>query len=611
MLVKTIFPRRARGARTGGGPPRRARSAPVMLIGVGLIVGSLFAVSGRPIDAPYRPLAGPGHGRGMSQLGAFDQARAGWGAERILAHYYRGATLGTIAPTAVRVRLMARDDSALDVFAAAGLRVAGREVAPGHVAHLTALPGGGANVVVTVGCDGAVLWQAATDDPWIRPVDPRPDRPASEHLTLCGGWAYRGALGVALEDGAARVVNQVDVEDYLLGVVPAEVQPNWADKGAAEALRAQAIAARSYALAEQRYPYAQTCDTTACQRYSGTAQEDPRTAAAVAATRGTILLREGRILRTEYSAAPGGAEPTDIHTLDVGPAPQELITIAPTVDPRTQAAVGPGSPVDPRTQAAVAPGSPVDPRTQAAVAESAVDAEYRRIGGAASGLGTPLGPEMILPQRAGTYRMYTNGVIIVTPTLGAQVVDYSRMLQEVPEASGPQAFSPSTSPGGAAPPGVAAPGGIAAPRVGGVPTTDQAGALGGASSPGAGAPGGVIAPGGATRPEVATTDGASAPVGTNLPDAAAPAVATAPGIAGLGGTTRPGAAAPDGVRPLDVAGLPGAGAPGNVAPPAGGAGPSDLAGLPGVGAPGNVAPPAGVPASDGVAQPGRPPRPTM
>ncbi|MEU2173222.1 SpoIID/LytB domain-containing protein [Nocardia sp. NPDC019219] len=438
-----------------------------MLIGVGMIAGALFAVSGGPVDTPYRPLAGPGHGRGMSQVGAFDHARAGWRAEHILAHYYRGATLATIAPTAVRVRLMARDDSSLGVFAAAGLRVAGREVAPGQVAHLTALPGGGASVVVTVGCDGAVLWQAATDDPWIHPVDPKPNRPAAEHLTLCGGPAYRGALGVALEDGAARVVNQVDVEDYLLGVVPAEVQPNWADKGAAEALRAQAIAARSYALAEQRYPYAQTCDTTACQRYPGTAQEDSRTAAAVAATTGAVLLREGRILRTEYSAAPGGAEPTDIHTLDVGPAPEELVTTAPAEDPRTQVAV--------------TPGSPVDPRAQAAVAESAVDAEYRRIGGAASGIGTPLGPEMILPQRAGTYRMYTNGVIIVTPTLGAQVVDYSRMLQEVPESAGSQAVSPSTAPGPATS-SAAAPRGIVAPEVGGVPATDQAGTLGGTSS---------------------------------------------------------------------------------------------------------------------------------
>ncbi|WP_268895683.1 SpoIID/LytB domain-containing protein [Nocardia sp. CY41] len=567
-----------------------------MLIGVGLIVGSLFAVSGRPIDA-YRPLAGPGHGRGMSQLGAFDQARAGWGAERILAHYYPGATLGAIAPTAVRVRLMARDDSALDVFAAAGLRVAGREVAPGQVAHLTALPGGGANVVVTVGCDGAVLWQAATDDPWIRPADPRPDRPAPEHLTLCGGPAYRGALGVALEDGAARVVNQVDVEDYLRGVVPAEVQPNWADKGAAEALRAQAIAARSYALAEQRYPYAQTCDTTACQRYPGTAQEDQRTAAAVAATTGAVLLREGRILRTEYSAAPGGAEPIDIHTLDVGPAPEELVTTAPAEDPRTQVAVTPGSPVDPRAQVAVTPGSPVDPRAQVAVTpgspvdpraqvavtpgapvdpraqtvvtESAVDAEYRRIGGAASSIGTPLGPEMILPQRAGRYRMYTNGVIVVTPTLGAQVVDYSRMLQEVPEPAGSQAVSPSAAPGVAAPSNAAAPTGIVAPEVGGVPTTDQAGTLGGASSSGTGASGGVIAPGSATRLGAAATGGVSTPAGTSSPGAGAPGGVIAPGVAGPGGATRPGAAATDGVSAPGVAGAPGAGAPGSVAAPAG------------------------------------------
>ncbi|MEU2121398.1 SpoIID/LytB domain-containing protein [Nocardia niwae] len=550
-----------------------------MLIGVGLIASAFFAVASRPVDAPYHPLAGPGHGRGMSQLGAFDNARAGWGAEHILAHYYPGATLATVGPTAVRVRLQARDDSPLDVFAVAGARVAGREVAPGQAAHLTALPGGGANVVVTVGCDGAVLWQELTDDPWIHPVDPRPNRPAAEHLTLCGGPAYRGALGLALEEGAARTVNQVDVEDYLLGVVPAEVQPNWADKGAAEALRAQAIAARSYALAEQRYPYAQTCDTTACQRYSGTTQEDPRTAAAVVATRGAVLLRDGRILRTEYSAAPGGGQPTDIHTLDVGPAPEELVTTAPVedpraqaavtpgtpvdpraqvvvvpgaaVDPRGQAAVTPGTPVDPRAQAVVVPGSPVDPRAQAVVTESAVDAEYRRIGGAASSIGTPLGPEMILPQRAGTYRMYTNGVIIVTPTLGAQVVDYSRMLQEVPEAAESQAVPPGAPPGGAALPSAAASGGIASPQVGVVRATDQAGALGGANSPGASAPAGVVAPGvagpgGTAPPGVPVTDGVSASSGTNLPGAGAPAGVVAPGVAGPGGTPRPGAAATDG-----------------------------------------------------------------
>ncbi|WP_245659745.1 SpoIID/LytB domain-containing protein [Nocardia gamkensis] len=520
----------------------------------------------------------------MSQVGAFENARAGWAAERILEHYYPGATLTTIAPTAVRVRLMTRDNSALDAFADAGLRVAGREVAPGQVAHLTPQPGGRASVVVTAGCDGDVLWQAATNDPWIHPVDSRPNRPAAEHLTLCGGSAYRGALGVALEDGAARTINQVDVEDYLLGVVPAEVQPNWADKGAAEALRAQAIAARSYALAEQRYPYAQTCDTTACQRYPGTAQEDPRTAAAVSATAGAVLLRDGRILRTEYSAAPDGGEPADIQTLEVGPAPGESTTTAP----------------------------PEDPRKQAAVTESAIDAEYRRIGGATSTIGKPLGPEMILPRRAGTYRLYTNGVIIVTPTLGAQVVDYSRMLQAVPEIGEPSRIPSGASPGatalgtgvispGAAQAGAIAPAGVDQPATasrgaqpgavlphGAIPPGD--GSMSSAIAPGdparsdatgpgdeippttANAPGGVAEadvalPGGAAQADVALPDSA-AQADVALPDSAAradvalPGSAAHPGVASRGGSgvAQSGAIAPGGGTPLGATSAQGGGA---------------------------------------------------
>lgn len=481
MLVNAVYPRRGplRGSRGGV-----TRVTALLLGGVGLVAGAVVLLSAWPGDVPYRPLAGPGHGRGLSQVGAFENARAGWGAERILAHYYPGATLGAVAPAAVRVRLAARDGSSLDVFAATSLRVAGRQLAPGQAAHLTPLPGGGANVVATVGCDGDVLWRASTDDPWIHPIDERPGRPVAEHLTLCGGASYRGSLGVVLADGAARTVNQVDVEDYLLGVVPAEVQANWADKGAAEALRAQAIAARSYVLAEQRYPYAQTCDTTACQSYPGTEREDQRTAAAVAATAGAVLLREGRILRTEYSAAPDGGQPADIHTMEVGPAPEQLL--------------------------ATAPGQ--EPPTRAADTESAIDAEYRRIGGANSSLGTPIGPQMILPRHAGTYRMYTNGVIIATPTLGAQVVDYSRMLQVVPEVAGAQ-----QAPSGAAPRpdavpdgGGAQPGAAGDAAVSGRPVTPggAAGAAGGADALGAAVmPDGTAAPGGAAPPEDVASGG--------------------------------------------------------------------------------------------------------
>ncbi|WP_280450896.1 D-aminoacyl-tRNA deacylase, partial [Nocardia cyriacigeorgica] len=48
--------------------------------------------------------------------------------------------------------------------------------------------------------------QTSTADPWIYPVDPAPGRPATEHLTLCGGGAYPGSLGVGPEAGAASPV---------------------------------------------------------------------------------------------------------------------------------------------------------------------------------------------------------------------------------------------------------------------------------------------------------------------------------------------------------------------------------------------------------------------
>ncbi len=408
---------------------------PVLVTGgAALLAGTVLACWAWPTDTLVRPLAGPGHGRGMSQVGAFDSALDGWAAERILDHYYPGATLGKISATTVAVRLLAQDGSRLDAYAEAGLRVAGQMLPRGQVAHLTALPNGGANVVVTAGCDGAMLWQTTTSDPWIYPLNPRPNRPAAEHLTLCGGSTYRGSLGVAMESGEARTVNRVDIEDYLLGVVPAEVQANWVDKGATEAIRAQAIAARSYALAEHRDPYAQTCDNTDCQVYPGTAVEDPRVAGAIASTAGTVLLRDGRILRSEYSAAPDGGQPADIYLFDVGPTPAEL-----------------GTPV-------VGAGTPVDPRRQTLVTESPIAAEYRRLGGASSALGEPLGPELSLPENGGTYRLFANGVIIATPTLGAKVVDFTTLMQLVPDppASKPSGTVPGShagKPGATAPPG--------------------------------------------------------------------------------------------------------------------------------------------------------------
>lgn len=65
---------------------------------------------------------------------------------------------------------------------------------------------------------------------------------------------------------------------------------------------------------------------------------------------------------------------------------------------------------------------PIDPSIVTA-GLSPIDAKYRQLGGIASSIGAPLGPEMRLPTGEGTFRVFSNGAIIHTDDLGAQVVD--------------------------------------------------------------------------------------------------------------------------------------------------------------------------------------------
>ncbi len=132
---------------------------------------------------------------------------------------------------------------------------------------------------------------------------------------------YRGSIS-AVTDGAgnARTVNEVGVENYLRGVVPREVSASWGNAGGGagmHALRAQAVGARSYALSQDRYSYARTCDTTACQAYGGSARrtgaaasantlEHPLTDQAIAETAGRVRVwPDGTLVSTEYSASNG------------------------------------------------------------------------------------------------------------------------------------------------------------------------------------------------------------------------------------------------------------------------------------------------------------------
>ena len=131
---------------------------------------------------------------------------------------------------------------------------------------------------------------------------------------------YRGKIEVRSESDGNRVVNDVKTEDYLRGVVPKEISASWADAGGgkgANAVRAQAVAARSYGLQQNRYPYASICDSQACQVYFGSASrpsasstpvdvEDVRTDAAIVATAGKVRkFSNGTVASTEFSASNG------------------------------------------------------------------------------------------------------------------------------------------------------------------------------------------------------------------------------------------------------------------------------------------------------------------
>ncbi|QCQ93181.1 SpoIID/LytB domain-containing protein [Rhodococcus sp. SGAir0479] len=318
--LRAIMNRGVRRRRLGG-PSLSLRRAVAVGLAPALVAGAavgLFVTQRGdepailPAVAAETPIVlsghGYGHGRGMGQYGAYGYARnQGWSAERIVGHYYGNTNLGRVDDPWVGVRLLGRDDKRLDVYAQAGLNVAGRYFGPNSSAHLTPKPGG-ADVIVTDGCGGREIWRGSTNAPWVDPVNLGGNRPANEHLRLCdGNVPYRGAMG-ALRDGngAWRTVNRVLMEDYLYGVVPAESIPSWADSGGMQALRAQAIAARSYAAAERRYGYAQTCDTQSCQVYTGSSREDRRTTDAVNTTAGTVIKRGNQTMAAEFSSSTGG-----------------------------------------------------------------------------------------------------------------------------------------------------------------------------------------------------------------------------------------------------------------------------------------------------------------
>lgn len=268
---------------------------------------------------------GWGHGRGMGQYGALGYAvDHGWGYAQILAHYYGGTTLagdaGNPAMTVELTRLTGVDT----IVTAPGLTVNGAST--GSAAVLVRLTGPGTFTVFTGGGCAGPTWtpvsgvqgSGLTIASTAHAGSPENLLRTCEPTTTHG---YRGTLSVVDSGGKQYTINTVNTEDYLRGVVPRESPSSWGTAGGGrgmEALKAQAVAARSYALAGSvRSSGAKTCDTTACQVYNGatlwpwggamTVLDAATTDAAIAQTAGQVMRSPGgAIARTEFSSSTGG-----------------------------------------------------------------------------------------------------------------------------------------------------------------------------------------------------------------------------------------------------------------------------------------------------------------
>ncbi len=244
---------------------------------------------------------GFGHGVGMSQYGAYGYAlREGRDFRWILGHYYPGTSVGRVA--AARMRVLLRDTRAPKVCGATSARdTVGRRVRlrDGRVYAFTAH--GAGKLRVTDAGSGRTRARLRA------PVRVTGGASVCVRGTAINGvrnGGYRGALRLHRDDGrSVLAVNELGLESYLRGVVAAEMPASWAT----EALRAQAVVARSYALRSRRpdrvfdvYPDVRS------QVYRGLAGEQPAAVAAVRATRALAVRYGVEIAQTFFHSTSGG-----------------------------------------------------------------------------------------------------------------------------------------------------------------------------------------------------------------------------------------------------------------------------------------------------------------
>lgn len=291
-----------------------------------LALGVLGAAPGTALAAPEQvtatnstltiTTAGWGHGRGMSQYGAQAAAKQGLSYAKILAFYYPGTKLESLAKNdTIRVWITADTDKKVHVYPASGLRVRDSK------GKTFTLPTGKNYTKWRISRSGSkrVLYYRDAKGTYRKYSNSKfkldakrvwyfeNTKTGTVKLYLASGnRTYRGSLSLRFYGSGARTVNNVSMENYLRSVVPSEMPASWN----AEALKSQTVAARSYSAryranlgGKQVYDI---CNTAACQVYKGTMTEHAATDAAVKATAGKVLTYKKQFAWTEFSSSNGG-----------------------------------------------------------------------------------------------------------------------------------------------------------------------------------------------------------------------------------------------------------------------------------------------------------------
>jgi stage II sporulation protein D len=255
--------------------------------------------------------AGFGHGIGMSQYGTYGYSLHLKTYDFILGHYYTGTSLAALdANPEVKVLLQGGKKS---ISFSGGLNAGDQKLDPAQTYSVRRT------------ADGLELRDATGASVGTVAGTLRVDAPIGQALRLNGtsvpgirDGLYRGSLLISASGAGLVAVNALDLEDYVRGVVSGESPSAWPT----EALKAQAVAARTYAITSHAggAVFDQYADTRS-QVYRGVSGETPSTDAAVLATKGQVVTYGGQPVTTYFFSTSGG-ETEDVENSFVGSQPK-------------------------------------------------------------------------------------------------------------------------------------------------------------------------------------------------------------------------------------------------------------------------------------------------